>query len=40
MAARMSQTLRSMVDLCEKMDALALKPGKRGPYQKRVAVTL
>jgi hypothetical protein len=26
-----------MDDLCEKMDAVAPKPGKRGPYKKRVA---
>lgn len=36
MAAGVSQTLWSMEDLCEKMDAVAPKPGKRGPYKKRV----
>jgi len=36
----LSQTLWSMDDLCEKMDAVAPKPGKRSPYKKRVAVTL
>lgn len=38
MAAGVSQTLWSMDDLCEKMDAIAPKPGKRGPYKKSVAV--
>jgi IS1 family transposase len=37
MAAGVSKTLWSMEDLCEKMDAVAPKPGKRGPYKKRVA---
>ena len=36
MAAGVSKTLWSMEDLCEKMDAVAPKPGKRGPYKKRV----
>ncbi|ESX29478.1 MULTISPECIES: hypothetical protein [unclassified Mesorhizobium] len=31
MAAGMAQTIWSMDDLCEKMDAVAPKPGKRGP---------
>ncbi|MBZ9706130.1 IS1 family transposase [Mesorhizobium sp. ESP7-2] len=35
MAAGVSNTLWSMDNLCEKMDAIAPKPGKRGPYQKR-----
>ncbi|MCP3462264.1 MULTISPECIES: hypothetical protein [unclassified Bradyrhizobium] len=39
-AAGVSQTLWSMDDLCEKMDAVAPKPGKRSPYKKHVAVTL
>ena len=34
MAAGVSQTLWSMEDLCEKMDAVAPKPGPRGPYKK------
>jgi hypothetical protein len=33
MAAGVSQTLWSMDDLCEKMDAVAPKPCKRGPYK-------
>ncbi|MDX8528014.1 IS1 family transposase [Mesorhizobium sp. MSK_1335] len=37
MAAGVSQTLWSMEDLCEKMDAVAPKPGKRGLYKKHVA---
>ena len=37
MAAGVSATLWSMDDLCEKMDAVAPKPGKRGPYKKKVA---
>ena len=36
MAAGVSQTLWSMDDLCEKMDAVAPKPGKRGPYKARL----
>lgn len=35
MAAGVSQTLWSMDDLCEMMDAVAPKPGKRGPYKKK-----
>ncbi|WP_210201074.1 DDE-type integrase/transposase/recombinase [Mesorhizobium sp. WSM3879] len=35
MAAGVSKTLWSMEDLCERMDAVAPKPGKRGPYKKR-----
>ncbi|WP_210421429.1 MULTISPECIES: DDE-type integrase/transposase/recombinase [unclassified Mesorhizobium] len=34
MAAGVSQTLWSMDDICEKMDAIAPKPGKRGSYKK------
>jgi hypothetical protein len=34
MAAGLSQTLWSMDDLCEKMDVVAPKPGKRGAYKK------
>jgi len=34
MAAGVSNTLWSMDDLCEKMDAVAPRPGKRGPYRK------
>lgn len=30
-----SKALWSMEGLCEKMDSVALKPGKRGPYKKR-----
>ncbi|MER8629800.1 IS1 family transposase [Mesorhizobium opportunistum] len=37
MAAGVSPTLWSMDDLCEKMDAVAPKPGKRGPYKKNAA---
>jgi hypothetical protein len=36
MAAGVSKTLWSMEDLCEKMDAVAPKPGKRGLYKKRL----
>lgn len=36
MAAGVSRTLWSMDDLCEKMDAVAPKPGKRGPYKKKM----
>lgn len=35
MAAGVSQTLWSMADVCEMMDAVAPKPGPRGPYKKR-----
>ena len=35
MAAGVSPTLWSMDDLCDKMDAVAPKPGKRGAYKKR-----
>jgi hypothetical protein len=35
MAAGVSQTFWSMDDLCEKMDAVAPKPGKRGPYKSQ-----
>ncbi|RUW49448.1 MULTISPECIES: hypothetical protein [unclassified Mesorhizobium] len=34
MAAGVSKTLWSMDDHCAKMDAVAPKPGKRGPYGK------
>ena len=36
MAAGVSQTLWSMENLCQMMDAVAPKPGPRGPYKKRV----
>jgi len=35
MAAGVSKTLWSMSDLCELMDAVAPKPGPRGPYKKK-----
>ena len=35
MAAGVSQSLWSMNDLCSMMDAVAPKPGRRGPYKKR-----
>jgi len=35
MAAGVSAKLWSMDDLCEMMDAVAPKPGRRGPYKKR-----
>jgi IS1 family transposase len=34
MAAGISKTLWSMTELCEKMDLVAPKPGRRGPYKK------
>jgi hypothetical protein len=34
-AAGVSATLWSMDDPCEKMDGLAAKPGKRGPYETK-----
>ncbi len=37
MAAGLSGTLWSMTDLAEMIDARLAKPGKRGPYQKRIA---
>jgi IS1 family transposase len=37
MAAGLSDTLWSMTDLAEMIDASLPKPGKRGPYQKRGA---
>ena len=37
MAAAVSQTLWSMEDLCETMDAVAPKPSKRGRHKKRAA---
>lgn len=36
MAAGVSQALWSMENLCQMMDAVAPKPGPRGPYKKRV----
>jgi IS1 family transposase len=35
MKAGVSETLWSMDDLCQMMDAVAPKPGPRGPYKKR-----
>ncbi len=35
MAAGVAKTLWSMDDLCGMMDAVAPKPGKRGPYKKK-----
>jgi IS1 family transposase len=35
MAAGVTDKLWSMADLCEMMDAVAPKPGPRGPYKKR-----
>jgi hypothetical protein len=35
MAAGLSDTLWSIADLAEMIDAAALKPGKRGPYWKK-----
>ena len=37
MAAGICETLWSMTDLAEMVDAAAPKPGKRGPYKKRLA---
>jgi hypothetical protein len=37
MAAGVSDTLWSMTDLAEMVDAAQPKPGKRGPYRKRAA---
>ncbi|EHK55314.1 hypothetical protein MAXJ12_20865 [Mesorhizobium alhagi CCNWXJ12-2] len=37
MAAGISKTLWSMDDLCQMMDEVAPKPGKRGPYKKSLA---
>jgi hypothetical protein len=37
MAAGISDTLCSMSDLAEMVDAASPKLGKRGPYQKREA---
>jgi hypothetical protein len=37
MAAGISDTLWSVTDLAEMVDAAANKPGKRGPYRKRIA---
>ena len=38
MAAGISPTLWSMTDLAEMIDASLLKPGPRGPYEKRMVV--
>jgi hypothetical protein len=38
MAAGLSQTLWSIDDVCDKMDAVAPKSGKRGPYKKAITV--
>jgi hypothetical protein len=37
MAAGISDTLMSMEDVAEMVEAAGRKPGKRGPYKKRVA---
>jgi len=37
MAAGLSDTLWSMTDLAEMVDAAAPKPRKRGPYKKQMA---
>jgi hypothetical protein len=37
MAAGMSDTLWSLADIAERIEANAPKPGKRGPYKKRPA---
>jgi hypothetical protein len=37
MAAGLSDKLLSMSDLAEMVDAALPKPGKRGPYKKRIA---
>jgi hypothetical protein len=37
MPAGLSDTLWSMTDLAEMVDAAMPKPGKRGPYKKRAA---
>jgi len=37
MAAGISDTLWSMTDMAEMIDATQAKPGKRGPYKKRAA---
>lgn len=39
MAAGLSQTLWSMDDICDRMDAVAPKPGKRGSYAPRIKLT-
>ena len=38
MAAGISPTLWSMMNLAEMMDASLPKPGPRGPYEKRIAI--
>jgi len=38
MAAHLSETLWSMTDLAEMIDASLSKPGKRGPYKKETVV--
>jgi len=37
MAARVADKLWSMEDLAEAMEAVAPRPGLRGPYKKRLA---
>jgi hypothetical protein len=37
MAAGISQTLWSVMDLAEMVDAAAPKPGARGPYKKQIS---
>ncbi len=37
MAVGLSDTLWSMTDLAEMVDAAGPKPGKRGPYKKQIA---
>jgi hypothetical protein len=37
MASGLSETLWSMADLAEMVDAAQTKPGKRGPYKKAIA---
>jgi IS1 family transposase len=37
MAAGVAETLWSMDDLCGMMDAVAPKPGPRGPYKRRIS---
>jgi hypothetical protein len=36
MAAGLSDTLWSMTNLAEMIDAAAAKPAKRGPYKKKI----
>jgi hypothetical protein len=37
MAAGITDTLMSMEDVAAMVEAAAKKPGKRGPYKKRIA---